>query len=160
MVQPPRVLLVTPTPALTAVLFPWLVSLGCDVTVVTAFAAAKAQLDSDPALLISEIRLRDYNGLHLAFRAQARHIPTVLLGDPDPVLQREAEQLGATYLPHQFDRERLLPVIESITRGRHAAARHTLCPATNVPVISRSDFHPTAGRRADLLSRTWPTLPS
>ena len=60
-----------------------------------------------PSVLIAEVRLGDYNGLHLALRAKAGSIPALVLGNPDPVLEREAERLGVVYLAHQLSRSQL-----------------------------------------------------
>jgi DNA-binding NtrC family response regulator len=106
------VLVVAPTTSLATTVFAWLTDAGCAPLVVSSFAAAKPYLDDHPALLISEVRLGEYNGLHLALRAQGRGVPAVLVGEPDSVLQREAAQLGAVYLSSPFDAQHLLSVIQ------------------------------------------------
>ena len=73
------------------------------VTVVRSFAAARDGLATLPDLLVSEVRLGAFNGLHLALRAHARGIPAIVVGNPDVVLQREAEKIGATYLTADCD---------------------------------------------------------
>jgi FixJ family two-component response regulator len=85
--------------------------------VVSSFAAAKQHLEDRPCLLISEVRLGEYNGLHLALRAQGPGIPVVLVGEPDLVLQREAAQLGAIYLSHALDAQQLLAVVQPIVEA-------------------------------------------
>jgi DNA-binding NtrC family response regulator len=111
----PTVLVVTPTPSIATTVFAWLTDAGCAPSVVSSFAAAKQQLDEQPSLLISEVRLGEYNGLHLALRAQSRGVPAVLIGEPDSVLQREATQFGAIYLAGAVDAQQLLSVILPIT---------------------------------------------
>jgi DNA-binding NtrC family response regulator len=143
----PSVLLVAPTPGVAATLFTWLTDAGCELTVVGSFTVAKQQLERGPALLISEVRLGEYNGLHLALRAKAHDIPAILVGDPDPVLQRDANQLGAVYLTRDVDRDRLLAVIEPITAVPRATAPETeSCAhrfaATNLSFISWSECMP------------------
>ena len=71
---------------------------SCEVTTVHEFAAAKARIDLEPDLVVTELRLGEYNGLHLALRAGSRNIPVVVVGDPDMVLEQEAQKLGATFL--------------------------------------------------------------
>jgi DNA-binding response OmpR family regulator len=110
----PTVLLVAPTPGVATTIFAWLTDAGYDLTVVGSFAAAKRHLERVPSLLISEVRLGEYNGLHLALRAQTHDVPAVLLGEADTVLQQEAREMGAVYLPRDVDRQRLLAVIEPI----------------------------------------------
>jgi DNA-binding response OmpR family regulator len=73
------------------------------VTLVTSFSAGRESLDAHPDVLVSEIRLGAFNGLHLALRAQSQGIPAIVFGDTDPVLQREADKIGATYLTPECD---------------------------------------------------------
>jgi FixJ family two-component response regulator len=108
--------------------------------VVSSFATAKQYLDEQPAVLISEVRLGEYNGLHLALRAQGRGVPAVLIGEPDSVLQREATQLGATYLAGVLDAQRLLSVIQPLTETAAASGRTwALTAAANVSFVSFSE---------------------
>jgi CheY-like chemotaxis protein len=53
-----------------------------------------------PDLLVADVRLLDYNGLHLAMRArdESPRTRTVIVGDPDLVLERDAKALGARYV--------------------------------------------------------------
>ena len=149
----PSVLLVAPTIELAATLSGWLTDAGFDPTVVASFLAAKPHLERGPSLLISEVRLGTYNGLHLALRAQAHDIPAIVLGEPDPVLERDARQLGAVYLRHDLDRWHFLSTIESLgcaarTVGAHEARSRRQCP-TNLSFISWSECNllPLKGAR-------------
>jgi len=136
----PNILLVTPTTSLAAYVLAWLTDAGCRVTIVTSFSAAKAHVDCGPALMISEVRLSEYNGLHLALRAQLRSVPAIILGDADPVMKAEAEKLGATYLPRQIDRQRLVEAVEPIILA--ATPRDMPAPiiADNLCFVSSRDF--------------------
>ena len=100
---PLRVLVVAPTSPLAANLVEWLTEAGYEVILVTSFLAGKARLELAPSVLISEVRLGDYNGLHLALRAKAGDIPSIVVGNPDPVLEREAERLGVGYLTQRAE---------------------------------------------------------
>ena len=53
-----------------------------------------------PDLMVTEVRLLDYNGLHLADRARgdSPHTRSVIVGYPDLVLEEDARALGALYL--------------------------------------------------------------
>lgn len=53
-----------------------------------------------PELLVSDVKLESYNGLNLVIWIRSRRLPTrtVLIGDPDLVLQKEAERERAVYL--------------------------------------------------------------
>jgi DNA-binding response OmpR family regulator len=76
-------------------------SLGFHVTVARRFAHAKSVLATGPHLLITDVRLHDYNGLHLVLRAtfgSTRLAALVTSRTEDAVLQLEAEKLGATWV--------------------------------------------------------------
>ena len=120
---PLRVLLVAPTAPLAANLVEWLTEAGHEVILVTSFLAGKARLAPAPSILIAEIRLGDYNGLHLALRAKAGGIPALVLGDTDLVLEREAERLGVAYLTYQLNRSALLSALDRVEPAAEAASR-------------------------------------
>jgi CheY-like chemotaxis protein len=109
---PLRVLVVAPTSPLAANLVEWLTEAGHEVILVTSFLAGKARLELAPSVLIAEVRLGDYNGLHLALRAKGSSIPSLVIGNPDPVLEREAERLGVAYLTHELSRSALLNALD------------------------------------------------
>jgi DNA-binding response OmpR family regulator len=99
---------------------------GYEVASADSFQRARELLkETAPDLLITEARLKEFNGLQLVI---ARHapIPTIVLaGVPDPVLETEARQLGADYLARPFSRASLLELVEralqppdSFTRAR------------------------------------------
>ena len=113
MTHTPDVLLVAPDPHVAADTLAQLTEAGLRVTVVGTFAAAREQLHARPDLLISEVRLGEYNGLHLALRARSSGIPAIVLGQEDPVMAREAERLGATYFTGDADHRRLTAAIRA-----------------------------------------------
>ena len=76
----------------------WLEECRCDTDVVATFAQGKAGLESHPDLLVAEIKLGEYNGLHLGLKAEAAGVPVILIGPADVVLQKDAEGIHATYL--------------------------------------------------------------
>ena len=87
----------------------WLRSEGYGVTCVSTFAAARLYLQTSPGVVITDLKLGEYNGLHLAVRANSTHIPVLVLGERDTFFEREARQLGTTYIA--FDdatRERIV----------------------------------------------------
>lgn len=141
----PRVLLVAPSPVLARDLFAWLTDSAYDVSLVTTFAAAKVHMELGPQVLISEIRLAEYNGLHLASRAQARCIPSIVVGDTDPVLERDAQQMGVTFMGGPLDREYLLRVVDHLTadamhlRGQMAGAGAS---ASNLAFVTSAELAP------------------
>jgi DNA-binding response OmpR family regulator len=134
-----NVLLVAPTPTLATTVFACLAERDWKVTLVTSFAIAKARLEdleSRPSLLISEIRLGGYNGLHLAIHAQAHHIPAVVVGDYDPVLRRDAAGLGSPYLTYDLDPADLIRVIERLPIKAEANVPRTYSDDTNLTFVS------------------------
>ncbi len=72
------------------------------VTVAETFANAKTRLSAQPPLvLVTEVRLAEYNGLHLVLRGKSvrREMAAIVLSDvDDSVLQADAESLGATFV--------------------------------------------------------------
>jgi DNA-binding NtrC family response regulator len=75
---------------------------GYRVATATAFDEAKQVLASEsPDLLITELRLGPYNGLHLILRSRTDHpamAAIVVSRYPDPVLEAEAHRQNAGYL--------------------------------------------------------------
>ena len=85
---------------------------GFRVTIADTFAQAKARLiEAPPALLLTDVRLREYNGLQLVLRGKTR-CPTmgaiVLSSVGDSVLQKEAEVMGATFVVQPIDSRDLI----------------------------------------------------
>jgi DNA-binding response OmpR family regulator len=106
-----HVVIVAQNPALATALLSWLGSAGYELAIVTTFVAAKALLETSPALLISEVKLGEYNGLHLALKARTAGIPSIVIGPHDPVLERDANELGAVYLTSVLRRRHVLDVV-------------------------------------------------
>ena len=77
-------------------------NLRFDVTVAGTFAQARTAVAARmPTLLVTDIRLGQYNGLHLVLRARSGEHPLAAIVTsrmPDSVLQQEAERLGATFV--------------------------------------------------------------
>src|SRR5262245_66286731 len=75
------------------------------IEVCTEFSAARARLFDvpPPDLLVTNLRLGPFNGLHLVFLAQSANLPTVCLtygaqtNQTDVALAREAQLAGAFY---------------------------------------------------------------
>ena len=111
----PRILIVAPTITLTNSLQLWLREARYEPVVVRTFPAAKAALRNLPDLLITEVRLADYNGLHLAMHAQTESIPAIVLGGSDATLEADAKQFGAAYVKlDDVSRETMLQHVERL----------------------------------------------
>lgn len=72
---------------------------GFDVMVATTFKNAVGQVRANPpAVLVTELRLQEYNGLHVVVTAHSIHrdiAAAVLIARSDVVLEREIRALGA-----------------------------------------------------------------
>jgi DNA-binding response OmpR family regulator len=112
-----HVVIVAQNPALATTLLSWLGTAGYELAIVTTFTAAKALLETKPALVISELKLGEYNGLHLALKARAVGIPAIIVGPQDSVLQRDAGDLGATYLTTVLRRSQVLDLVAERVGG-------------------------------------------
>ena len=66
----------------------------------STFAEAKALLlDKCPDVLVAEVRLLEFNGIHLVLWSQNQlpDLRSVIVGDSDLVLKRDATDAGAAY---------------------------------------------------------------
>ena len=103
-----------------------LVSTGCSVTVLTDFAEARIYIrETSPRLLVTNLRLGAYNGLHLVIAARAARddAAAVVIADAaDEPLRGEAERLGATFLLRPLSSDLLYEVIARRMDGRISEA--------------------------------------
>ena len=122
---------------------------GFDVVEAGSFNEARSLLSSlYPRLLITELKLGLYNGLHLAWlrHDQRPTGPTMVINEsPDPVLEAEAAKLGCPYLLKPVDPRRLLNVVAVLldTVQQEEIADKRQWPRTEV-----------AGRLALMVART------
>lgn len=130
-----QALVVVPDSELAETLVEWLTAAGYAARVVRTFAAARADLDTaSPDLLIAQVKLGAYNGLHLAIRSRSRgaKTPVILVGEPDPVLQAEAARHDAVYLTVPLSQELLLETIRR-TESDYRPTRRS--PRKRVPML-------------------------
>ena len=90
------VLLVSPTPLLTEAVVPSLRRTGYRLQVVDSYQSAKLQLARAPQVLITELKLGEYNGLQLALRSRMAGVRAIVVADK--AFEAEIEQLGATWI--------------------------------------------------------------
>jgi CheY-like chemotaxis protein len=122
----PQVLIVADTLARAEDLRRWLVPEGYQPKVATTFESAMIELRSQPHLVISQLRLGAYNGLHVALRARRDGIPAVVIGKSDMVLERDARQLGATFVTSgELERERVLAAVQALIPAETARPEYT-----------------------------------
>jgi CheY-like chemotaxis protein len=107
-------------------------ALGVVVAVADDYPRGREQVASvRPDLLITELRLGAYNGLHLVLRAKLERPATtaiVLTRTPDPVLHLEATHLDATLLVvkdtgHGWVASVLAAIEPLLAEGRALAAK-------------------------------------
>jgi two-component system cell cycle response regulator DivK len=87
----------------------------------------RAAAEDAPDLLIADVRLGEFNGLHLV-AAAPRALPSIIVsGFPDPVLEAEALRLGAHYMTKPIEPTTLLALIEEklLTAAQRRAAGST-----------------------------------
>lgn len=124
-IQLPEILLVNTDEAVASSLAAALAERGYRVSVVTTFQEARQVLATRAIdLLIADVQLAEYNGLHLAAYAQAfTRLPVIVTHHAsDPFFQREAMKLGAVFVPKPTEnRVHLLDMV------------HQLCPPQGVP---------------------------
>ena len=101
---------------------------GYQVAAASNFEEAKQFLASEaPDVLITDLRLGSYNGLHLVLRSRTDHPEMAALVTsrfPDPVLEAEAEREHARFLLRPIADDALL---DAITNSLAASSR----PAEN-----------------------------
>ena len=115
-------LVVAATPGVALRLCAWLKLNGWRVITASSYPAAKSKLEHGLALLVTELELGDYNGLQLALRAQSVNVPALVVGRHDDVLERDAEQMGCTFLRKEdLDQHRFLIAVDV----KLEAARHS-----------------------------------
>ena len=111
-------LVVEDDPSVRAVWRRWLTESGRQVNACPTFEEAKEYLAiHTPDVLITDLRLRDYNGLQLVIQLAEKNasaVCMVITGHDDPVLRREAERLHARYLLKPIDRADFLAAVENL----------------------------------------------
>jgi|RhiMetdeSRZDD1v2_1073273.scaffolds.fasta_scaffold04051_20 two-component system, response regulator YesN len=93
----------------------WLQAAGYEVVTSSDFLDGRAQLRAClPDVMIADVRLGAFNGLQLGLLARDRfpEVRVVIVsGWDDPVIRRDADELGAVYLQKPFSPEELLSAI-------------------------------------------------
>jgi DNA-binding response OmpR family regulator len=96
------------------------------IAVGTLQAGKQALIAENPHLMITDVRLGAYNGLHLIV-ARPTPIPAIVItGFPDPTLEAEARRMGADFLIKPVAPAELLWLIE---QRLAEAERHPFQPA-------------------------------
>jgi DNA-binding response OmpR family regulator len=106
-----------------------LTNAGYLVADVSSFALGKELLRSvSPDLLVAEIRLAEFNGLHLAVFAQLHNpsLPVIITHtSPDAIFKAEAERLGASFVVNPQTDPNFLGLVEAELDKRQRARAMT-----------------------------------
>ena len=110
-----------------------------------SFVEAKKVLDSViPDLLVADIRLEAYNGLHLAIRSRHEHpdVPVIVThAHGDPVIEAQAEQYGAQFVAAPLENPAYF--LRCVTlRARRAATN----AGTHPPMVAQAGCRLGAGQ--------------
>src|SRR5260221_1968863 len=90
-----------------------LIKAGYDVASASSFVKGRRAItEQAPDLLITDLRLGEYNGLQLVAAVPLGVPSIVVTGYPDSVLAAEAQKLGAHYVTKPIVPETLLSLIE------------------------------------------------
>ena len=90
------VLVVSPTPSVAKAVVASARANGYRTVVVHSFVEAKKHLALGPNLVVTELKLGEFNGLHLALRAATTDIPAIVIADA--AFEHEVEHFGATWI--------------------------------------------------------------
>jgi two-component system response regulator GlrR len=117
-----RILLVEPDSRSSAATEQALSAAGYPTVSVRDFNDATRRLAVErPDLLVTAVRLGEFNGLHLVLRCGADHpdMPMIVTGDEeDPALAAEVARYGARFISKSMGRERLLYLVSELLAGR------------------------------------------
>ena len=137
-------LIVDPRPDEVAAAASRLRDLGCQPNVVCTFEEAKTRLAGtlDLSLMITAVRLREFNGVHLALRGRSLFPKArIVVTDYsfDPVIEREALKLGAEYVLKPLDPSNVAALLAEYRSSRSPGGtrrwdRKTLPPAARAAV--------------------------
>jgi DNA-binding response OmpR family regulator len=93
---------------------------GYLVAAVSSFEKAKAIIDSvSPSVLVTDIRLGAFNGLHLAIHSRFEHprLPIIVTYDrADPLFELDARSCGAALVTAPLDSPEFLSRVQSSVR--------------------------------------------
>jgi DNA-binding NtrC family response regulator len=96
----------------------WLQEAGYEPIAVGSFHEARKILRSSPPdVLITDVRLGEYNGLQLIINNHSRIPAIVISGFNDPVLEAQAKREGAVFLIKPLNLQTLLDAVRVMLAG-------------------------------------------
>jgi hypothetical protein len=115
------VLVVSPTASVAQAVAATARRCGYTPYVVRTFAEAKKQMLAPPHLLVTELKLAEYNGLQLALRAKLSETPAVVIAESP--YEHEVEQHGAAWVsPSMITTGELETLMVGLVQGTLAAS--------------------------------------
>jgi DNA-binding NtrC family response regulator len=103
---------------------------GYPVTTARSFHEAKYRMEaSPPSLLIADVRLGAFNGLHLVWQRHLTHpgLPSIVTDVVmDPTLEAEASNLGASYLIKPVRAEELYELLAALFKPHAGTSADSL----------------------------------
>jgi DNA-binding response OmpR family regulator len=145
-----KVLIVSPSIQWRDRMEQWLRKAGYSTVSVATFEAARPRLTTtSPDVLLSAVRLDEFNGLHLAIIGRDRRpaLVAIVVGPADAVLAKEAEHHGATYLTDPMTEEAL---VAKLTTLLQEVSRHRRWPRKHVAETVRAECGESPARIVDL----------
>jgi DNA-binding NtrC family response regulator len=100
---------------------------GYETTAAASFEEARHALDKRPDLLIANLRLGAFNGLHLFIRGRADNpdmAALITIGPEDASIQAEAMLFGVLCVPIRVLTTHFLPTIAKLIERRGTPAFH------------------------------------
>lgn len=117
-----KILIVDDTEATLSALKELLSAAGFEVATAGDFEEAKRKIDEEsPDLLVVDIRLGPYNGLHLVVRERLAHPdrPVIMTtGFPDALLEAEARRYGAEFMEKPIRSADLIALVRRLLAQR------------------------------------------
>ena len=114
-----KILVVDDDDGMRRFLFTILTRAGYDVvTAENVQGGSRTLEEAPPDLLITDVRLGDFNGLQL-LAMRPLSVPTIVVtGFPDPVLEAEARKFGAEFLLKPMEPAGLLTLVKERLQNR------------------------------------------
>jgi CheY-like chemotaxis protein len=120
------------------------------ITAGTVPAAIKLLSDAHPDLLLVDIRLDEYNGLHLV-AVRPEPIPAIVLtGFADPAIEADARRLGAEFLLKPISPSVLTSLVRRVLSEGRVASAIRRWPRKAVMKEVRVDLDDAAARMLDV----------
>ena len=145
-----RILLVSPSLESRNRMERWLQEAGFSTESVATFEEARPRLTAaSPDVLVTDVRLGEFNGLHLAIVGRDRRpaLVAIVIGARDAVLAKEAERHGAIYLIEPVTEEELMA---QVTILRQEIGRQRRWPRKRVTDMVDAEWGESAARIVDL----------